>query len=60
MPITMVASVKTAPIIPKTMGIVSVSKVLVLDAEADAELEASAVWVALAVGPIFARSMFVK
>ena len=60
MPITMVASVKTAPIIPKTMGIVSVSKVLVLDAEADAELEASAAWVALAVGPIFARSMFVK
>ena len=57
MPITMVASVKTAPIIPKIMGIVSVSRVL-LDAEADAELEASAVWVALAVGPMFARSMF--
>jgi hypothetical protein len=57
MPITIVARVKTAPIIPKTMGIVSVSKVLVLDAGADAEL-ASAVWVALAVGPEFARSMF--
>lgn len=56
MPITMVASVKTAPIIPKTMGIVSVSRVLL----ADAELEASAVWVALAVGPMFARSIFVK
>ena len=57
MPITMVASVKTAPIIPKTMGIVSVSRVL-LDAEADAELEASAVGVALAVGPKFGRSIF--
>ena len=57
MPITMVASVKTAPIIPKTMGIVSVSKV---DAEADAELEASAVWVALAVGLKFGRSIFEK
>ena len=56
MPITMVASVKTAPIIPKTMGIVSVSRVLL----ADAELEASAVWVALAFGPMFARSIFVK
>ena len=56
MQITMVASVKTAPIIPKTMGIVSVSRVLL----ADAELEASAVWVALAVGPMFARSIFVK
>ena len=55
----MVASVKTAPIIPKTMGMVSVSRVL-LDAEADAELEASAVWVALAVGPESARSMLVK
>ena len=53
---TMVASVKTAPIAPNTTGIVSVSRVLL----ADAELEASAAWVALAVGPIFARSMFVK
>ena len=56
MPMTMVASVKTAPIAPNTTGIVSVSRVLL----ADAELEASAAWVALAVGPIFARSMFVK
>jgi len=61
MPMTIVASVKTAPIAPKTMGIVSVSKVL--DAEAVAELVAtavSAVWVALAVGPEFARSISVE
>jgi hypothetical protein len=54
----MVASVKTAPIAPKTMGIVSVSKVL--EAEADAELVASTVsarWAALGFGPKFARSM---
>jgi hypothetical protein len=59
MPMTMVASVKTAPIAPKTMGIVSVSKVL--DAEVDAELVARTVsgrWVALAVDPKFARSIF--
>lgn len=56
MPMTMVASVKTAPIAPNTTGIVSVSRVLL----ADAELEALAVWVALAVGPMFARSMFGK
>jgi hypothetical protein len=57
-PTTIVASVKTAPIAPKTMGIVSVSKVLV--SEADAELVASTVGIALAFGPKFARSMFVK
>jgi hypothetical protein len=58
-PMTMVASVKMAPIAPKTMGIVSDSKVL--DAEAEGELEAPAVWatwVALVVGPKVARSMF--
>jgi hypothetical protein len=61
MPMTMVASVKTAPIAPKTMGIVSVSKVL--DAEAEAELVAkavSAMWVALAAGPKSVRSILVK
>lgn len=61
MPMTMVASVKIAPIAPKTMGIVSVSKVL--DVEAEAELVApavSGVWVALVGGPMFARSMLVK
>jgi hypothetical protein len=60
MPMTMVASVKTAPIAPKTMGIVSVSKVL--DAEA-AEVEfalALAVWVTLGLGPRLARSMLVS
>jgi hypothetical protein len=57
MPITMVASVKTAPIVPKMMGIVSVSRVL-LDAETDAELEAPGGWVALALGPKFARGIF--
>jgi hypothetical protein len=58
MPLTMVASVKTAPIAPKTMGIVSVSKVL--DVEAEAELVApaiSGVWVALAGGPKSVRSI---
>ena len=58
-PTTIVASVKTASITPKT--IVSVSKVL--DPEADAELvakAASAMWVALALGPKLARSMLVK
>jgi hypothetical protein len=55
---TMVASVKTAPIAPKTMGIVSVSKVFVFAAEVG--LAASTVWVALADGPKFARSIMVK
>jgi len=41
MPMTIVASVKTAPMAPKTMGIVSVSKVL--DAEGEEELAAPAV-----------------
>jgi hypothetical protein len=57
MPITMVASVKIAPITPKTMGIVSVSKVL--EAEADAELVATAVCVALELGPKSVRSMMI-
>lgn len=59
MPMTMVASVKTAPIAPKIMGIVRVSKVL----DAGAELVVAAVlamWVALAAGPGFARSILVK
>ena len=59
MPMTMVASVKTAPIAPNTMGIVSVSKVLVLDVVPELVATAvSAMWVALAAGPKFARSMF--
>jgi hypothetical protein len=59
MPMTMVASVKTAPIAPNTMGIVSESKVL----DAAAELVATAVsamWVALAAGPKSVRSISVK
>jgi hypothetical protein len=47
---TIVARVKTAPIVPMTMGIVCVSKVL----GPEAEVVASAMWVALAVGPKFA------
>ena len=58
MPTTIVASVKIAPTTPNTMGIVRASKVL--DADADAELVVPGVWVALAFGPRFARSMFGK
>ena len=60
---TIVASVKTAPIAPKTMGIVSVSKVLDAEAEAEAELVAkavSAMWVALAASPKSVRSILVR